>query len=115
MGVRDAGGVFMGAWDAAGFAALEEGGLILLEVFEGFDDEIKRFKIPGGFAASAVDDQFLRAFGHVRIKVIEQHTEGGFLYPALAIQLRACRSSVFNGVVSNHKFNNPGIRPGLLK
>ena len=40
-------------------------------------------------AGAAVDDQLVRLLGDLRIEIVVQHAQGGFLVPALAGDLAA--------------------------
>ena len=49
--------------------------------------------VAGRFARTAVYYQLIRFFSHLRVKIIVEHPQGGFLMPALAGQLTASGGS----------------------
>ena len=65
----------------------------MLEGAKRDDDGIERFPAACRFARAAVDDQIVGALGHVRIEVVHQHAERGFLRPSFAGQRCAARRS----------------------
>jgi hypothetical protein len=70
-------------WFAGG---LYEESLVVLELFSCFQDRIQCFMVTGCIASAPEDDQIIRVFGYIRIKIIEQHTVCGLLLPTLAVQ-----------------------------
>ena len=82
-------GPFVRSQDTDGLAGLDQQGLVVLEVLERFDDRGVGVPAPGGAAGTAVDDELVRMFGHLRVEVVHQHPHRGFLRPALAAALRA--------------------------
>ena len=67
--------------------------LVVLERSERRDDRVEGRPAARGLAGSAVHDEILRALGDVRIQIVHQHPEGGFLRPALAGERRAPRGA----------------------
>ena len=49
---------------------------------------MKTFPIPRRFSGAAVDDQIVRFFSDLRIEIIHEHAQRGFLLPTLAGDLR---------------------------
>src|ERR1035438_9009751 len=49
--------------------------------------------VAGGFAGAAVDHQVGRALGDVRVEVVHEHAQGGFLLPSPAAQGCAARGA----------------------
>jgi hypothetical protein len=93
IGDQDPGGLFVGAEDAHGTAGLHEQGFIGGERFEFAHDGMERGPIAGGLAGAAVDHQVRRALGDVRVEVVHEHAQGGFLFPPPAAQGRAARGA----------------------
>ncbi len=44
----------------------------------------KQSQLRAALPGAAIDDQIVGSLGHLRIEVIHQHAQGGFLLPALA-------------------------------
>ncbi len=90
-GVRDEDprGVFVGFEHADGLPRLDEHRLVGSKALQRRDDGVERFPVARGPAGAAVDDQFFGLFRHVRIEVVLEHPEGGFLRPAEAAELRS--------------------------
>ena len=78
---------FVRPQDADGLAGLDEQGLVVVEVLEGFDYRGVRVPAAGGAAGAAVDDELVGMFGHLGVEVVHQHAHRGFLRPALAAAL----------------------------
>ena len=74
----------MGANHADGFAALHEQGFVVFQAFERGDDGVETLAVAGRLAGAAVDDEFFGPLGHLRIEVVAEHAQSGFLMPALA-------------------------------
>ena len=60
-----------------------------LEPLQRRDDRVEALPAARGAAGSAVDDELVGLLGDVRIEVVLEHPEGGFLGPAAAAQLGA--------------------------
>ena len=57
------------------------------------DDRVEGLPRARGAAGPAVDDEVLRALGHVGVEVVHQHPQGRLLRPAAAGQLGAARGA----------------------
>jgi hypothetical protein len=73
------------------FARLHDQGLVVIEAAEGRHDGVERRPAAGSATRTAVNHQIVGAFGHLRIEVVHQHSERGFLRPALTRNRRAAR------------------------
>ncbi len=74
----------MRAKDTDGLAGLHQQRFVVTQRFELTHDGVERRPVARGFAGSAVNDQILRALGHLGVEIIHEHAQGGFLLPALA-------------------------------
>ena len=72
-------------------AGLDEERLVVLEAAQRGDDRVERFPRARGAARAAVDDQIVGPLGDLRIEVVHQHAQRGFLRPSLAGERRAAR------------------------
>jgi hypothetical protein len=81
----------VGLEDGDRLAALDEHGLVVLELEQGAHDGAKRVVAAGGAAGAAVDDQAGGIFGHLRVEVVAEHAQGRLLVPALAAAVGATR------------------------
>src|ERR1700687_1140555 len=81
------------AENADWFAALHEQRLVVAERPELADDGVVAFPVARGLSRPAVHNQILRPLGHIRIEVVHQQPERGFLVPSLARDAGASRRS----------------------
>ena len=72
-------------------ARLHEQRLVVLELLERATMR-RTLPVARGLAGAAVDDEILGSLGDVRIEVVLEHAQRGFLHPALAGEAR-CRSA----------------------
>ena len=79
----------MGLEDPLRPPALNDQGLVATEVAEGRDDPVVVLPRARRLARAAVHDEVLGSLGDIRVEVVHQHAQGGFLHPALARPLRA--------------------------
>src|SRR5688500_10888398 len=89
VGNEDARRLAMRAEHPYGFAGLHEQRLIVLEREERRHDRVERGPVARGPPRAAVDDEVLRALGHIRVEVVHQHPQRGLLWPTLARAGRA--------------------------
>ena len=82
---------FVGSEDADRLARLNQQRLVVLEAAQFAHDRVERVPASSRPAGAAVDDQVVRAFGHLGIEVVHKHPQRGFLSPALAAPLRTSR------------------------
>ena len=75
------------------FAGLDEQRFVVIERFQRPHDGVERLPAPRSLARPAVDDEVVGPFGHVRVEVVHQHPQRGFLRPALARECRAAGRS----------------------
>ena len=87
----------MRAKDADRLSRLDEKRLIGAEPLQGRDDRVEALPVARRLAGPAVDDEVLRLLGHVRIEVVLEHPEGGFLDPSPAAERRARRGADHTG------------------
>jgi hypothetical protein len=81
----------VGAEDADGLPALHEQRLVVLEPAQRGDDRVERLPRARGAPGAAVDDEVRGILGDLRVEVVHEHAQGGFLEPALAAELGAAR------------------------
>ena len=81
----------VGPEDADRLARLDEQRLVVLQPPQLADDGVEARPVPGGLARPAVDDQVIGPLGDLRVEVVHEHPQRGFLLPALARQLGAAR------------------------
>ena len=91
VGDEDARRPGMGSEDGDGLARLHDERLVVLEPAEGRDDRIEGGPAARRAARPAVDDEVFGTFGDVRVEVVHQHAERGFLWPSLAGDRHASR------------------------
>ena len=95
-------------------AGLDQECLVVLEPLQLGDDRVEGLPAPCRPTGAAVDDEVVGILGHVRVEVVHQHAQGGFLLPPLAGELgaarRADRARTTAGLDGRHA---PMIRPGL--
>jgi hypothetical protein len=63
---------------------------------------MERRPIAGRAAGSPVNDQLVRLLGDLRIQVIHQHPEGGFLMPTFAGNLAASGRANNRKTITHH-------------
>src|SRR6058998_2165354 len=66
-----------------GFARLHDQRLFVAERLQCATDRVERRPIPRGLPGAAVDDEILRALCDVRVEIVHQHSQRGFLHPPL--------------------------------
>ncbi|OPZ82200.1 MAG: hypothetical protein BWY77_00285 [bacterium ADurb.Bin431] len=93
-------GILMGFEDGDRFARLHQEGLVIFKLPQRLYHGMKTLPVACGLAGSSVDDQLLGFFSDLRIEIVHQHAQGGFLNPALAAQLGAPRGA--NGLFHAH-------------
>ena len=93
VGDEHARGQFVRAEYAYRLAALHEQRLVVFQALERLDNLVEAGPVAGGLAGAAVDDEFFGFLGDLRAQVVHQHTEGGLLMPALAVQRGAARGA----------------------
>ena len=90
----------MRAEDSHRLPGLDEQGLVGLQGLQSVDDGIKTGPVARGFAGSAVDDELVGLLRHLRIEVIHEHPQRGFLRPAPTRNLRSPRCA--NSTTRHH-------------
>ena len=92
--IRDqhARGVGMRLKNADRLAGLHEQSLVVFESAQRIHDRMKAIPIARGFPGAAVDDQIFRTLGDLRIEIVHQHAQRGFLLPTFAGNL-TCREA----------------------
>ena len=93
VGDEDARRPRMGPQDADRLARLDEQRLVAVELAQLADDRVEGGPGPGGAPGPAVDDEVVGVLGDLRIEVVHEHPERGFLLPAAAGQLAAARGA----------------------
>ncbi len=91
VGDQDPRRVLRGAEDADRLAGLDEEGLVVLQALELGDDGVEGLPAARRPPGAAVDDEVVRVLGDLRVEVVHEHPERGFLLPALAGDLRPAR------------------------
>ena len=79
----------MSAKDGDGLAGLDEQRFVVFQRLERANNGVIAVPIAGGAAGASVNDEVLRALGNIRVEVVLQHAEGGFLGPSFAGELIA--------------------------
>ncbi len=82
----------MGSKDPHRFAALYQQSFVVLQAPESVHDGVVALPVSGGLAPAPIDDEFFRRLRHVGVQIVHQHSQGGFLVPALAGKGRSNRS-----------------------
>ena len=72
---------------ADGLAGLDQQRLVVLQRLQRALDRVQRRVVTRRLARAAVDDQLLGVLGDVRVEVVVQHPQRGFLRPAEAFEL----------------------------
>ncbi|OPZ61604.1 MAG: hypothetical protein BWY86_00719 [Candidatus Aminicenantes bacterium ADurb.Bin508] len=91
VGDQDPRGVGMGLKDSHRFAGLDKEGFIVLQLPQRFDDLMVRLPVSGGLSCSSVDNQLLRLFRDLGIKVVHEHPQGRLGEPATATEFLPSR------------------------
>ena len=81
IGDKDARRVQVGLEHAHRLAGLDTEGLVLLEVAQHLDDTLEAFPVPRGLADAAVNHEFFRLLGDVRVEVVHDHPQRRFGEP----------------------------------
>ncbi len=85
-------------------AGLDQQRLVALEPPERGDDGVVAFPIARRTADAAVDDELVRALGHIRVEVVHEHSQRRFGKPAFCRALRAPGSADgASGVDASHR------------
>src|SRR5215470_7668387 len=111
---------------------LDEYRLVAFELAQRGNDPVETVPVAGRSADSAVDDEFARSFGNIRIEVVHQHPEGRFGQPAFGTDFGSTRrsdrplvvhsavhdkgpfsSSVGNGLLSSREIAIVGRAPAV--
>ena len=79
------------AEDGDRFAGLHDERFIVLEPVQRRDDGVEGRPAARRASRSAVDDEIVGTFGDLRVEVVHQHAERGFLRPSFAGDRRASR------------------------
>jgi hypothetical protein len=87
VGDQNAGRLLVRSEHAHGLPALNEQRLVVLQSPQRPDDRLVALPVSRRLSGAAVDDELVRILGDVRVQVVHQHPEGGFLVPALAADL----------------------------
>src|SRR5690606_8362812 len=90
---QHSGSVGVSGQDPDRLAALNQKGFVVFQVFEARNDLVERFPIPGRLADPTVYDEILRTFGDIRIEIVHEHPQGGFLNPAFTPKLISFRGA----------------------
>ena len=109
---QDPGGVAGRPENAHRLARLDEQRLVIGKPAQLADDGVEGFPGSGGTTGASVHDQVVRVLRDLRVEVIHEHPQGGFLLPALAGQVRAARRTdrarAGRGECAGHR---PMVRP----
>src|SRR5437763_2550137 len=90
----------MSAEHSDGFAGLHKQRLVVLQFTQRPHDCIECFPVSRGPPCSAVNDQAVGVLRHLRVEIVHQHPERGFLMPAFATLFVSARRA--NYAVSAH-------------
>ena len=93
VGDEDARGPLVGLHDADRPAGLDQHRLVLLQGPERADHGVEGAPVAGRLAGAAVDDELVGVLGDLRVEVVLQHPQGGFLLPSQGAQFRTARRS----------------------
>ena len=72
-------------------AGLDEERLVVAQPLELADDRVERLPAPGRAPGAAVDDEVVGVLGDLRVEVVHEHPQDGFLLPAAGLEGRAAR------------------------
>ena len=95
---------WVGPQHADRLARLDEQRLVVGQRPELAHDRVECLPRAGRTAGPAVDDEVIRILRDLRIEVVHQHPEGGFLPPAAAAQLGAARGADGTRADRAHRF-----------
>jgi hypothetical protein len=70
--------------DADRLPGLDQQRLVLIQTLQHFDDLVEALPVAGWWADAAIDDELIRLLGNVRIEVVHQAPQRGFLVPTFA-------------------------------
>jgi len=93
VGDEDARGPLVGLHHADRAAGLDEHRLVLLQGAQRADHGVEGAPVTGGLAGAAVDDELVGVLGDLRVEVVLQHPQSGFLLPSQGAQFRTARCS----------------------
>ena len=113
VGDEHPGRVGVGAEHAHRLAGLDQQGLVVLQVPQGFQDGVEAGPVARGPADAAVDHQALGVLRHVRVQVVLDHPVGGLREPALAGLLGAPGGADDPGLVPAQILDSSGGCHGL--
>ena len=85
------------AQDADRLAALYQQGLLVAQRLQGGHDPVEARPIPRGLPAPAVHDQLFGLLRHLRVEVVLQHPQRGFLHPSPARERGAACGANLSG------------------
>jgi hypothetical protein len=102
VGDQDPGRPGMRPDDPDRLAGLDEQGLVVGQGPELADDRIEGVPRARRTTRSAVDDQAIGILGDLRVEVVHEHAQRGFLGPAATAQLRTARGA--NGSGAGERF-----------
>src|SRR5437764_15465393 len=75
---------FVRAENADRLTGLDKQCLIVLQLAQRTNDRVECLPTPGRSSRAAVNDEMVRVLCNVRIEIVHQHPERGFLVPAFA-------------------------------
>ncbi len=78
--------ILVGAEHAHRLARLHQQGFVFIERLEGRDNLVEIIPCARSAANAAIDDQLVRAFGDIGVKVVHQHAKRRFGQPALGVE-----------------------------
>ena len=93
VGDEDARRPRMRAHDPDRLARLDQQRLVVAELAQLADDRVEGGPRPRRASGPAVDDEVIRVLGDLRVEVVHEHPERGFLRPAAAGHLGAARGA----------------------
>ena len=93
VGDDDARGHVVRGKHADGLAGLDQQRLFIAQPLKLAHDGVVAVPVACGLADAAVDDQVRRPLAHLGIEVVHQAAQGGFLLPALAVELGAAEGT----------------------
>src|ERR1039457_2908528 len=85
------------------FAGLHQKGFVILKLSQRTHDRVISFPASRRPPGSSVDDQLIRIFCDLRIKIVHEHAHRGFLMPTFATHLAAARRA--NNSLTAHNFS----------
>src|SRR5262245_729486 len=75
--------------DADRLARLDKQRFIILKGCERTDDGVEGVPVARRLACAAIDDQLIRFFGDIRVKIVHEHSQRRLLHPAFAAHLNS--------------------------